>query len=253
MRGAPIIVPRLQSHVEKSKRAHRMLQQGAKEALIGSDDEYEVPAIEGLACVYGKLLTFKGQLTVFSAGCFGAIGHTAFQIDHDEKSIVGDTRTGLELHDCADGLAFRFRVPQTQLGSITHSVVKARDRASMSVGCEILADEVHNCAGKDVRFITRAKLKEISLVRRGAVTNTFATVVDARTAPPLRDAVARSNFMLLGSLQRLSNLVKDTGRTLNERVEKLSLCADRLEAMSKRKGPPPPIDWTLLQQRRAQA
>jgi phage head maturation protease len=48
----------------------------------------------------------------------------------------------------------------------------------MSVGYRIEADEWKTIAGERVRIITYGSLIEISLVKRGAVRQAFASVVD---------------------------------------------------------------------------
>jgi HK97 family phage prohead protease len=97
-------------------------------------------------------------------------------VDYDESRLIATAADRLELLGDDKGLAFRLRLRPGDNDLIR--LVKSGERDGMSVGYRIEADEWKTIAGERVRIITYGSLIEISLVKRGAVRQAFASVVD---------------------------------------------------------------------------
>lgn len=140
----------------------------------------ERPALQGYACLFDEPIFHDGEYIVFSHGCFPAALYDPDSVglweSHDSSKILATT--GLELTTNADGLAFRFQIDEVSpAAKKIQRCIENSARACVSVGCEIMESEMRPVAGVGVRYITRAKVKEISLVYQGAVPETFVSLV----------------------------------------------------------------------------
>jgi HK97 family phage prohead protease len=132
-------------------------------------------------------------------------------VDYDESRLIATAADRLELLGDEKGLAFRLRLRPGDNDLIR--LVKSGERDGMSVGYRIEADEWKTIAGERVRIITYGSLIEISLVKRGAVRQAFASVADVsqcgtlaedcRAGILLRDGSTRTLMTALRNLQSI--------------------------------------------------
>jgi len=115
-----------------------------------------------------------------------------FLVDHDEGQLVATTEDGLKLYSDEIGLAFTLSVPDTDAGYSAYSAVKSGDLPCMSVGYESLETERKVIDGDDVYFVRTARLNEISLVKRGAVSQAYAKIIDRPDLDLVRAASSRA-------------------------------------------------------------
>jgi len=125
-----------------------------------------------------------GDIEVFLAGCFARslTGHKAirFLCGHREANLVATSADDLELATDDEGLAFRLRIPHTEMGSEVRNLVRYGQADQMSVGYTVEVDHWKTIDGTRVRIIADASLNEISLVECGAVPGTFAAFDDGQ-------------------------------------------------------------------------
>lgn len=171
----------------------------------------KAPVLEGWACVYGKIHHFGGKLDVFGPGVFDhATTHKSkvgFWIDHDEDFVIDDTEGGLEIHSDDKGLGFRLSLKDNGVAEI----VKRRQMTGVSVSYVPLETETFLIEGEQVRLIKRARLREISLVRRGAVKQAFATLIDAADRGSLASEMKSERFGAESSFNRLMQALTEVG------------------------------------------
>jgi HK97 family phage prohead protease len=153
------------------------------------------PALQGFACLYNTPLHHDGEYIIFEAGCFSSTMVSAERvglwIGHDPAQVIA--ASGLEFDSTLDGLAFRFAIDESgPAGASIRDCLDNSERACVSVGCTIIKSDIRKVAGVDVRYITRASLKEVSLVKQGAVPETFAALVSLDDVEPNLAIEARS-------------------------------------------------------------
>ena len=169
------------------------------------------PAIQGWACVYNKPHSYKSRIEIFSPGAFDATlaarDVVEFRVDHDPGDIIASTADRLELLSDRTGLAFRMKLRDDGIGDL----VLKRQADAMSPGYKEIDVEEVEIEGEKVRMIRKAALTEISLVRRGAVRQTFATLVDAAKCAPLSVETKGSGFGVEASYRRLMRVLEDVG------------------------------------------
>lgn len=179
------------------------------------ENHHERPGLRGLACVYGQVFERDGTLHAFVQGCFTASltsgSEISLQIEHDPNIVFGSTRSGLKFVDTQEGLAFEFEIPKTQPGSMLTSIVASRDRTDVSVGVDIVSSEVRQFRGRDVKLITAAALREISVCREGAVSQSHARVVDLDGVLSLHDEIKHGVVAFMGRMNEMA-LSRRTGR-----------------------------------------
>mgnify|MGYP003394684255 CR=1 FL=1 len=138
--------------------------------------------VQGYACVFNKCYGHKGRVEAFGKGCFARslIGPAAirFLASHDETELIATTADRLELRQDDYGLAFRCRLPASALGENVARLVAAGEMGGMSVGYEPLAVETKTFDGVEVHVVRDTRLFEISLVKKGAVSEAFASLAD---------------------------------------------------------------------------
>lgn len=159
------------------------------------------PALQGYACLYNTPFHHDGEYLIFQSGCFSSMmagaDRVGLRVNHDASQVIA--ATGLQFDSNLDGLAFRFAIDElSPSAAAIRDCLTDSDRACVSMGCTIEASDVRKVAGFDVRYITRASLNEVSLVKLGAVPETFAALVS------LDDVDA--NFAMEASTPRFRSL-----------------------------------------------
>ncbi|WP_424981604.1 HK97 family phage prohead protease [Maritalea sp. S77] len=165
------------------------------------------PVLQGWACVYGKFHSHKGRAEVFAPGCFGNSlmkNKVQFQLDHN-RDVLDDTSGGLQLLSDEKGLAFRLELKNNGV----REIVSQHRWNAVSVGYNHIDYRDFNIKGQEVRLIKKADLREISLVRRGAVRQTFARVVDAANSGPLETEMKSSSFDVDSAWFRFTRVAED--------------------------------------------
>lgn len=162
-----------------------------------SGRELKQPAIQGFAAMFETAFEHEGRVVYFKSDAFVATLYDSQQrrllLDHNGAKQVGSTASGLEFANTTRGLAFRIPLDGDD-GQIIHRNVIGGERACLSVGISIEEVETREIAGHVVDIVARASLAEISLVRQGAVPETFATIVDLANEPDLWTAARQPAF-----------------------------------------------------------
>lgn len=183
--------------------------------------EYDKPALRGLACTYSTVFEIEGRLHALMPGCFTDSLRddvADIQIDHIKGTVVGDTRSGLRFVDTGDGLAFEFLVPKGEAGSAMASMVACDGRTDISVGVDAIASEVKNIRGHDVQLVTKAKLREISICRSGAVKEASVRICDAAGPNTLEDDIAYGTLAFVARVNEISTRAKEILATAEAHV-----------------------------------
>jgi HK97 family phage prohead protease len=155
------------------------------------------PALQGYAALYDEPFWKDGRIVVFDRACFRSSinreeHHKELWIDHDPGKVVGVT--GLEFANTLDGLAFRFPLDSDSAtaGAIRDCLDDSK-KACVSVGCRIEESNFTKSGSTDVEWVLKAKLEEVSLVKQGAVPETFVALVDLDDCEPDLWSEARSS------------------------------------------------------------
>ncbi|QOZ52944.1 HK97 family phage prohead protease [Bradyrhizobium sp. CCBAU 53338] len=137
--------------------------------------------IGGWATRYAKPHIHKSRIEVMMVGCFATTlakqQAVRFLIDHDEGQLVATSDDNLMLRSDEVGLAFILTVPATDAGEKALRAVESGRMAAMSVGYETVETEAKQLAGEQCYLVRSARLNEISLVSRGAVSQAYAKVI----------------------------------------------------------------------------
>ncbi|MCX7308980.1 MAG: HK97 family phage prohead protease, partial [Afipia sp.] len=146
-------------------------------------------AVEGYAILYNEPLFTNGEINVIESGSLSnSLKGSApiyLQVNHDKERRIASTNDALAFVDDAVGLGFRVDLEETKNGSYIKQLVSSRQNAAVSVGLTIEEDRVEKIGKHSVRFISRARLNEISLVREGACKDAFAGVVNTSYSEPV--------------------------------------------------------------------
>lgn len=166
-------------------------------------------AIQGLAARYLRSYVDERGVSTLAPGCFsGSIRsgeEIAFLRDHAAGRRVGSTKGGLTFYDCADGLAFRMEDPPASV----LNAIRSGERRSMSVGFSYGKVEKMRANGVEFNLVRQADLVEISLVRRPAISNTSASIVDLDEVGSLRHCAESGSLALRGAWAALANAADD--------------------------------------------
>lgn len=158
------------------------------------DGDIEQPVLDGVAAQYNSPMMFKGEWVVFSKekgqpGCFAESITRGDNIKlcsgHDIDCVLADKNTGFSVFETDTAVTFRADVARSKNPLAILGLVASKTKRCASVQCDIESFEMRNCGGKQVKFIIRAKLNEISLVELGLNTPSFAFITDGakHTAP----------------------------------------------------------------------
>lgn len=165
--------------------------------------------LAGYATRYLKPHAFKGQLDAFRPGCFdeSLAAKSVIRFTEDHNETIATTEDGLELCSDSTGLAFLLSLPNTLAGARALDLVRSSRKRAMSVGYKVLDVEFKMIGGERFRLIQKADLRDIAIVRIGAVEESFVEEVKGRRLiyPPSHtesEADARSAFARLMTANR---------------------------------------------------
>ncbi|UGX97105.1 HK97 family phage prohead protease [Bradyrhizobium barranii subsp. barranii] len=193
----------LRSLERSEERAFRVDRGGAFNAIL---DLVDGQALDGQAIKFDVTFPYRGDLIMLRAGCFGDASNTrvGLWVDHDGAFEVASTDDAVELVIDDESVQFRLDLGSCKLGPVIARMCQSDNRSSVSVGADILAEHKETIGGERVRVVTRAKLKEISIVKEGAAgENAFAMVVDKTVTPK---PVAGSRSMFFNASRTLSKV-----------------------------------------------
>ncbi|MDB5825743.1 MAG: hypothetical protein JWR21_4447 [Herminiimonas sp.] len=196
--------------------------------FVGSDGRIlKRPAVQGFAAIYQTTFQAKGHYVFLQAGC---LDDSIYQpgklllLDHSEQKQVGATSLGLEFANTSaanpvHGLAYRMPLDAANADSeMIFNTVSKLERPCVSIGISYDKAETIQVEGQDVEVVIKASLKEISLVREGAVPGTNASLVDLDDEEPWLWMAARSRRFvadkLIGNVEARAKRITDALRGL---------------------------------------
>lgn len=201
--------------LERSEsKAYRVKRGGALNAIFDVVDDQ---ALDGQAVKFDVPFPYKGEWIMLKAGCFGDIAKSrvGFWIDHEEALEAGSTDESLSVVIDDESTRFRLDLAKCKMGPVIARICASDNRASMSVGSDILAEHRETIGGERVRVVTRAKLKEITLCARGAAgDNAFAYLVDKTFTPPPEAGSRSPTFQAAQKLHTISRKVRELKATM---------------------------------------
>ena len=152
--------------------------------------------LSGRATVYGvkRIDTGDSWEIITAAGAFketldAGAEDVKFLYQHDRAQVLGSVSGGsMTLNDKADGLYFSVTLPETQLGRDTYELVARRDIEQCSYGAWLIESDINfnRATGKVKETITKAELREISIVTWGAIPGTSVQKAEQEILASLR-------------------------------------------------------------------
>lgn len=175
------IDPRALAILERGERRVAAFHRGGMmNAMYDTDDL----ALQGCGVRYNTPFAYKGEIVCFVPGCFTRdMGVVAFEVDHNDGTRLATTDDALAIIDDDTSLRFHLDLGKANGGGMIMRMVDADNRAAMSIGCKIIDEAEKVIAGHKVRFISRARLEELSLVKAGAAGDAFAVLVNSTVTP----------------------------------------------------------------------
>jgi hypothetical protein len=169
-------------------------------------------ALDGQACLFDVAFAYGNDVILLKPNCFGDLTNkrVGFRLDHIDSAELASTDDGaLALMGDDKRIQFRVLLEKCKHGSVIARMCEIDSRSAVSIGCDITREHKETIAGHSVRVVTRAVLKEVSVVKEGAAgDNAFAVLVDT-TATPKPVAGQRSATLETGQiLHRISRKVK---------------------------------------------
>jgi HK97 family phage prohead protease len=153
---------------------------------------YAKRVVQGYAVLFRKPLIHDGKVKVVTPGafsdCLNSKERVRVLIGHDPHRCVGSTDDDqLELLADKYGIAFRFKVPPSDLGTEMLSLIETNRMDGMSIGFRGCKTETKIVEDTPVLFLSEGTLQEISLVAKGACKTAYAMLVSADSCGTLRD------------------------------------------------------------------
>ena len=103
-------------------------------------------------------------------------------VDHDTSRVLGRTRSGsLELHETAEGLAYRVTLPDTTAGRDLRALAERGDLGGVSMGFIATRDSWDG----ELRTLHEVELHEVSIVQAHAAYPTTTVSLRSRNAEGL--------------------------------------------------------------------
>jgi HK97 family phage prohead protease len=225
-------VERNRSRVDRGQRG------GYQNAIFNSIKDR---ALDGQIIRFNIPFPYKDGIVMFEPDAFGDVEdhRVAFCIDHELETEVASTDDGLLLVVDDDGIQFRLDLERAARGYVLGHLCEVGNREAMSVGCDLLEETTKTIAGHDVRVVSRARLREISLCNNGAAgDNAFAFIVDTTITPKPAAGLRSKKFHDYNALYKVSRKVREikaTNTAVLALQERLALLRSGSE----------PIDWSM--------
>jgi phage head maturation protease len=160
----------------------------ARRRFLSSDNrELKRPGIQGFACLHDKAFFASGRWRAMKTGAFI---NTIFDgkpkqllFEHNPKEVLAES--GIEFENCLDGLAFRMPLSASRRPFDIYDAVMDNSKPCLSIGGEVVEHTVIKPQdGVEWDYVSKASLSEISLCYEGAVSGTFAKIVDIDEEEP---------------------------------------------------------------------
>jgi HK97 family phage prohead protease len=200
--------------LERGRNGYERCQRGGyRNAIFNSVKDR---AVDGQVLRFNIPFAYKDGIVMFEPDAFGDVEDhcVAFCIDHELETAVASTDNGLQLIVDDDGIQFRLDLEQAANGYVVARLCEIGNREAMSVGCDLLEERTKNIAGHDVRVVSRARLREISLVKNGAAgENAFAFLVDTTVTPKPVAGSRSKKFQDYNALYKVSRKVREIKAT----------------------------------------
>jgi hypothetical protein len=191
--------------LERGRNGYERCQRGGyRNAIFNSVKDR---ALDGQIVKFDTPFWYKNGLIMIEPDAFGDVEDypVSFCIDHELETAVASTDDGLTLIVDDDGVQFRLDLEQAK---------RVGDREAMSLGCDILEECTKNIAGHDVRVVSRARLREVSVCRNGAAgDNAFAFLVDTTVTPKPVAGSRSKKFRDYNAMYKVSRKVREVKAT----------------------------------------
>jgi HK97 family phage prohead protease len=193
---------------EQSRPLLHSKEAGNRNAVLQGDE------LRGVGCVYGVVHSGKGgRKEAFVPGCFARslASNQAIRLllEHDESKLLATRADSLKVMSDDQSLSISCQIPDTAAGRQLKEAVNDDGLVECSVGYLIEEKFDRTIAGETVTFITDARLLEISLVRKGAVPGTKASIRSS------------ADDSLTKTLQQLSDVLDAKYRTMRQIADML--------------------------------
>lgn len=141
----------------------------------------------GLAAPFGSETRITDFREVIAPGAFARTlaenRDILALVDHDTGKVLGRTRSGtLELHESAEGLAYRVTLPDTTTGNDLRALAQRGDLGGVSMGFIATRDSWEG----ELRTLHEVELHEISIVQAHAAYPTTTVSLRSRQSAGLR-------------------------------------------------------------------
>jgi HK97 family phage prohead protease len=162
-------------------------------------------ALCGYATLWNKMGTNHGVTMTVLPGAFGSTLRTLqwspvrLLLNHFDEQRMGSTDDNLELYSDENGLAFRFRITDTEDGQCVRSMAEdSHNSMSLWFDYPNAQKETRSINGVDTVCIISATLREISFLHgynAGVVRDAFATLKNADYGKSLKDECSNGRFL----------------------------------------------------------
>jgi hypothetical protein len=212
-----ILIPGIEAFERRQQRAYAAM--GYKAPKEDRDGPERYPVLAGLA---------TNRIEMFSTNVFSdslaSRRQINLQLDHDGGTVVASTTSGLELMRPILGWSFA-SLRHARNAGVIHSIVDGGNRAAVSVAYRIEQEHEETYAGYKVRVIDRAALQEVSLCRRGVVSEAFAYTSNDACNPSIDDLHTTAMFALCRAqhnVRRANAAIPANTADLTARINRLS-------------------------------
>jgi HK97 family phage prohead protease len=170
--------------------------------------------LQGYAITFNRCIFHDGNYLIVRPGAFDE--HLANKkkvvkliLEHDDFKEIASTDDALELYSDEVGLAFRCRLPNTRFGNEAHALASERIYTGMSARFTYKKEDFKSIAGEDVIVIGNSTISEISLLKKGAIRQSYALLVDDNRQPLSQEAKSgqlRSDAAFMGVYREMQNV-----------------------------------------------
>jgi HK97 family phage prohead protease len=175
-------------------------------------------ALAGYATCWNKPVEYDGKRVMMLPTAFdstlrsGAV--VGLWLNHCPDQCVGTNYDHLDLYADTQGLAFRFRIPETEDGLRVKSMAESKDHTCMSIGFHWNDAQTKSCLidGVEVVYIINATLHEISYLHgfhAGLVKDAYASLQDLDYNESLQENCSGGRFLYEGAAIGVTRALQD--------------------------------------------
>ena len=176
-------------------------------------------ALAGYATRYHKVVTYTGERVMLLPSAFERTLRSGacveLLLNHFDHQRVGSTADGrLQLFSDPRGLAFRFRIPDTDDGRYVRSMAEGKHHTSTSIGFDWYGakKETRLIQGEATTCIADATLTEISYMHgshAGLMKDAYGTLLDLDYTASLQDNCSGGRFLYEGAAVGVIRALQD--------------------------------------------